>query len=92
MNEVGMQQFLTLEDIQKHKDGLKNEIRLEEEKIASEWHSLFREHPERSLQSPSQRLSGLINVSVAALDGLILSWKLYKKYKKGVAFFRRKRR
>lgn len=91
MNEVGTQQFLTLEDIQKHKEQLKNEIRLDEEKIVSEWHSLFRGRAEREHQTPSQKLSGIINVSVAALDGLILSWKLYNKYKKGMALFRRKR-
>jgi len=91
-NETLQQQFSTLSDILLYKEQLRKEILSDEEKIVAEWQKLFAPRSDRARRTPSQRLSGMASTAVAIFDGALLSWKLYRKYRNGVALFKHRRR
>jgi len=91
-NEPIKQQFTTLTDIRAYKERLMTEIRKDEDEIVAEWHRLFRESSQKGKTTPSKRLSNIVNTGVAAFDGLLLAWKLYRKYRNSTALFRRRQR
>lgn len=91
-NDVKVQQFSDLSDLRKYKEELKSKIRTDENAIANEWHKLFDPPTKRGLSTTQQRLSNMMNVGVAVFDGLMLTWKLYRKYRYGVSFLKRRRR
>lgn len=68
----------TLEDIAAYKARVKEEIRKDEKLMASQWHSLFAEEERKS----ANRWMSLMNTGMGVLDGAILGWKLYRKFKK----------
>jgi hypothetical protein len=52
------------------------------------WNDLFH-NPDITDSNPSKRVNGLINTGVGLLDGLILGWKLYRKFN-GSRLFRKR--
>lgn len=68
----------TLEDIAAYKARVKEEIRKDEKRIASQWHSLFDDEERKN----TNRWMSLMNTGMGVLDGAILGWKLYRKFKK----------
>lgn len=68
----------SLEDIAAYKASVKEEIRKDEKRIASQWHSLFDEDERKN----TNRWMSLMNTGMGVLDGAILGWKLYRKFKK----------
>ena len=74
MNKANPNQPITsLEELQARKDLLKEEIQKEDQQIRELWNSLF--HKPTMLASMLTKGAGII-------DGAILGWKLYKKFKK----------
>ena len=70
--------YNNLHDIQVQK-----EIQTDDIKIKALWNELF--HSKQSLSSattPSKRVSQLISTGTGILDGVILGWKLYHKFKR----------
>lgn len=59
---------------------LRNDILKDDQKIKKLWSSLF--HPDKSATTPSRRFNGLMNAGAGVLDGVILGWKLYRKFKR----------
>lgn len=75
--------YNNLHDIQVQKEILKKEIQTDDVKIKALWNELF--HSKQSLSSattPSKRVSQLISTGTGILDGVILGWKLYHKFKR----------
>lgn len=72
IEEIKMRKSLLLKDIQKDSD-----------KINSQWHSLFR-RPEGLTKNAtaSKRITSFMNMGAGFLDGALLVWKLYRKFKK----------
>ncbi len=84
----------TLSDIANMKDAIRGEIQDDEDKITSLWDNLV--HGDTvNPQSPTQRIFNMMNVGTGLVDGLLLGWKLYRKYQ-GVSscfpLFRKKRK
>lgn len=76
-------QYKSLEEIRLRKDALLKDIRNDDKKIHQLWSSLF--HRPDALSghaTPSKRLNSLMSLGAGALDGLVLGWKLYRKFKK----------
>ena len=73
-----VQKYNSLEDIRLQKEMLHQN----EQQIALLWKELLK--PAEAFQknaSTSKRLIGLFNVGANILDGAILGWKLYKKFR-----------
>lgn len=75
--------YQSIEEIRLRKAALQKEIEADSVKIDEKWHSLFKK-PEALLKSatPSQRISGIISSGAGVLDGILLVWKLYRKFKR----------
>lgn len=75
--------YRSLADVRGRKEQLKRDLRDDEEKISHLWKELTRpsEAFDRSA-TPSQRIMGLINTGGSLIDGAILGWKLYRKFKR----------
>ena len=75
--------YQSIEEIRLRKAALKKEIEADSAKIDEKWHSLFKK-PEALSKSatPSQRISGIISSGAGVLDGILLVWKLYRKFKR----------
>ena len=71
----------TLEEIVMRKEYVLAEIHRDDEKIKKLWASLFHA-PNLSSSTPSKRITGFMNAGVGVCDGLLLAWKLYRKFKK----------
>ena len=75
--------YQSIEEIRLRKAALQKEIEADSAKIDEKWHSLFKK-PKALLKSatPSQRISGIISSGADVLDGILLVWKLYRKFKR----------
>lgn len=85
------QTFNSLNEIEDYKAQIRTDIREDEQKIATMWKSLFHKDDERIVKTPVQQFSSFMNIGVGVLDGAILGWKLYRKFK-GSSFGKRRRR
>ena len=75
--------YQSIEEIRLRKAALQKEIEADSAKIDEKWHSLFKK-PEALSKSatPSQRISGIISSGAGVLDGILLVWKLYRKFER----------
>lgn len=77
----------TLEDIELKKAFLREDIKKDETKMGKMWHDMFyQEVP----PSGMARVMAFVNSGAGVIDGLILGWKLYHRFKK-FPFIRRSR-
>lgn len=78
-----MSSYQSIGEIRLRKAALQKEIEADSAKIDEKWHSLFKK-PEALSKSatPSQRISGIISSGAGVLDGILLVWKLYRKFKR----------
>lgn len=75
--------YHSIEEIRARKALLQKDIQADEAKIDEKWHSLFRKPKAMSkTATPSQRVVSIVNSGAGVLDGLLLVWKLYRKFKK----------
>lgn len=86
------QAFCSLADIRARKEQLQNEIYADEEKIASLWSELFYKKETQEPATPVQRMSNMINMGAGVIDGVILGWKIYRKFKGSRSIFKKRRR
>ena len=84
MTHSDITEYNTLSDIQLKKELLRKDIETDGDKIKKLWNTLFSK-PEvlSSNASTSKRLNSLLHVGANALDGALLAWKLYRKFKPG---------
>lgn len=82
-NHQDKNQYCSLTEIRLRKELLQKEMETDSEKIKQQWNSLFVKPKAFSKStSPSKRISSLMSMGAGALDGMILAWKLYHKFKK----------
>lgn len=75
--------YQSIEEIRLRKAALQKEIEADSAKIDEKWHSLFKKPKALSKSAtPSQRISGIISSGAGVLDGILLVWKLYRKFKR----------
>lgn len=74
--------YKSLDEIRMRKDMILRDIRKDDSQVRKLWGSLFHKPAMLTASTPSRRFSGLMNTGAGILDGLILGWKLYRKFKK----------
>ncbi len=84
MTEVSNQiQYHSLADIRMRKEAIRKDIEEDEVKVNKLWSSLFHKPAALSTSaSTSKRLNSLLSIGMGALDGTLLVWKLYRRFKK----------
>lgn len=84
MAEVSEQiQYQSLADIRLRKEAIRKGLTADETKFNKIWNSLFHK-PDvlSSSASTSKRLNSLLSIGMGAMDGALLAWKLYRKFKR----------
>ena len=79
--EPAANSYMSLEQIRDSKEALRDEIRRDEDQIRQLWGQLFTKPEPLSALTPTKRISTLMSTGAGVLDGIILGWKLYRKYK-----------
>ena len=77
--------FSSLSEIRARKEELQKEIYADEEKM-------FYKRESEEPATPVQRMSNMINMGAGVIDGVILGWKIYRKFKGSRSIFKKKRR
>lgn len=73
--------YRTLDDIRQRKDQLLNDISGDSTAMQTLWDSTF--HKPAGIVTPTSRFSGMMKTGIGVLDGVILGWKLYRRFKPG---------
>ncbi len=74
--------YNSLGDIRLKKEHLRKQIDADNAKIQTLWGQLFTKPDILQRQaSTGKKLNSLLQVGVGALDGALLAWKLYRKFK-----------
>lgn len=74
--------YQSLDDIKTQKNIIKKDIAANEKNISRLWNNLFRKDTPKMAATPSYRISQIFTTGASVLDGLILGWKLYRRFKK----------
>lgn len=70
--------YHTLTELRQRKAQLLSDIAQDDKKIKTLWTQLF--YRPKPTGTPSQRLTSLVGTGGSILDGLILGWKLYRRF------------
>lgn len=89
--ETSGRQFRSLNDIRAYKEELREQIRRDEDSIADKWDDLFH-RDEEPANSKAQKLASMLSIGTGVFDGVMLGWKLYRKYQEGTFLFGKKRK
>ncbi len=74
--------YHSLSEIRLHKLAILKDIQNDGRQINMMWEELFH-HPSKSYSgSPTKRIAGLLSIGTTVLDGAILGWKLFRKFKR----------
>lgn len=74
--------YTSLEQIRDSKGLLQGDLRNSEKQIQQLWGQLFTKPEPLSALTPTKRFSALMSTGAGILDGVILGWKLYRKFKR----------
>lgn len=75
--------YRSLEAIQARKEYILKDIQKDDQQIRTLWGNLFHK-PDMlvSSKTPSKRFNSLMTTGAGVFDGIILAWKLYRKFGK----------
>lgn len=82
MDNTTIPTYRSLEDIRRRKQVLLTEIQANDKRIQSLWSTLFHKPDALYAATPSKRFSGLLSTGTGVFDGILLGWKLYRKFNK----------
>ena len=74
--------YKSLEAIRARREELKKEIEKGNKELKSKWDSLFHSKDSLRATTRTQRMLSMANTGAGIIDGAILGWKLYRKFKK----------
>lgn len=74
--------FNSLADIRAYKDEIRKELDKDENKIGELWGQLFHSNDSEP-RTKGQKLTRMINLGAGMFDGILLGWKLYRKFGSG---------
>ncbi len=74
--------YNTIADIQQEKMQINAEIAASRKSIGIIWNNLFHGNKQKTPASPAQRFVQLISTGSGVVDGILLGWKLYRRFKK----------
>ena len=75
--------FRTLDQLQEKKANLLKDIQADDRKIKSLWSDLFYNNASTQPTTPTKRLASLMSTGAGIVDGILLGWKLYRKFSRG---------
>ena len=75
-------QFDSLRDIELRKAKLRGEIKTQEKSMGKLWDSLFHNKSQKAMNTRQQKMTKLFSTGIGVVDGAMLAWKLYRKFKK----------
>ena len=78
--------FKSLEDIQERKLQLRRSLRKDSQQMKDLMAQLFHKPTTKAASTPAKRLQRVINTGTSVIDGALLGWKLYHKFKRGKLF------
>ncbi len=87
INRITTSPYQSLEEIERRKDKLRDDMDIDNDQIKALWNDLVH-NPDITSNNPSKRVSALMNTGVGIIDGLILGWKIYRKFN-GSRLFRK---
>ncbi|MBO5613581.1 MAG: hypothetical protein J5905_03650 [Prevotella sp.] len=71
----------SLQLLQERKAALKQEINAKEAGLRQLWDGVFHKpQPVMQSLSPTKRVLSLLSSSTAVIDGMLLGWKLYRRF------------
>lgn len=73
--------YQSLDEIRLRKAQLLTEITKDSNKIRKTWDSMF--HRPKNQVTPTSRFSSTMKMGAGIVDGLILGWKLYRRFGSG---------
>ncbi len=75
--------YRSLTDLERRRRKLKSEILSRERVMTSLWRSIVHKKPHhKPLLGRGQRLTGLLTTGVSIIDGAVLAWRLYRKFRR----------
>lgn len=77
-------EYKSLAEIRIRKDMILNSIKEDDAKIKMLWNDLFSRPVMFTSNLPAKRVTGFMNTGAGIVDGLLLGWKLYKKFKRKI--------
>ena len=72
------QRYVSLEEIRQRKSMLRRQLRKDSEQMKAKAQTLFKRDEGEKL--PTQRFAGMVSKGAGFIDGVILVWKLYRKF------------
>lgn len=74
--------YKSVEEIRMRRELLLKDIRRDASRMEQQWHSLFQK-PQGLTKGamPSRRIGSFLSMGGTFLDGALLAWKLYRKFK-----------
>lgn len=76
------QQYNSLLAIEVKRKQLQKQIEESEKDIHDKWRTLFYESKKSTPATPTERIMKIATNSMGLIDGAILGWKLYRKFKR----------
>ncbi len=72
--------YNTLADVQREKMQLNAEIAASRKSIGIIWNNLFHGDRQKAPATPAQRFTQLLSTGTGVIDGILLGWKLYRRF------------
>ena len=73
--------YSSLREIRQRKEALLHDIRRDNKQMGKLWKDLFAK-PEKSSRKKGFNLTSLMGTGMGVIDGALLAWKLYRKFKR----------
>ena len=72
----------SLKTLNEQRASIKSEMNAKEKEMRKLWNNLFHKEPQtlRESLSPTHRALSMLSSSTAVIDGLLLGWKLYRRF------------
>ncbi len=85
-NSLSAYSYKSLDDIEARKAQLRRDLRKDSQRMEILFGRLFPKTPKDAVSSPSKRMQRIFNTGAGVIDGALLGWKLYRKFKKRKRF------
>ncbi|MCD7714574.1 MAG: hypothetical protein LUI08_06590 [Prevotella sp.] len=74
--------YHSIDDMRRRRKQLKKEIAATEKEISHLWRNLFHKHGRKGSVSRMGRIGSVVSTGVSVVDGALLVWKLYRRFKR----------
>lgn len=74
--------YHNIDEIRLRKAQLLTDIAKDNNQMRKLWNRLFHKPSNNSKKAPARRFAGLMSTGASVVDGIILGWKLYRKFKR----------